>query len=69
MRRLLDWERTAIVDAYAAHEKRDSICAEFNVCPSYPGNLARRRGVKPRSENGRPKIKSLQPKELVLVSQ
>lgn len=56
MRRLLDWERDAIVEAYAGNEKRDAICAEFDVSPSYPGNLARRRGLKPRSENGRPRI-------------
>lgn len=54
-RSLLDWERDAIVQAMAAMEKVDSICAEFNVCRSYPGMLARRRGVEPRSSGGRPK--------------
>lgn len=51
---LLDWERDAIVDAMASHEKRDAICAEFNVSRSYPTNLARRRGLAPRGI-GRPK--------------
>ena len=53
MRRLLDWERDAIVQAMIDNEKRDSICAEFGVSRAYPGNLARRRGVEPRSP-GRP---------------
>lgn len=61
MRRLLDWEREAIVQAMSDNEKRDSICAEFGVSRSYPGNLARRRGIQPRS-SGRP-TKRLQPEK------
>jgi hypothetical protein len=49
MRRLLDWERDAIVDAMASGEKRESIVAEFGVSRSYPSVLARRRGVEPRT--------------------
>lgn len=54
MRRLLDWERTAITDAMASGEKREAISAEFNVSRSYPSILARRRGIEPRSA-GRPR--------------
>lgn len=54
MRRLLDWERDAIVDAMHGGEKRDAIASEFNVSRSYPSILARRRGIDPRSA-GRPK--------------
>jgi hypothetical protein len=66
MRRLLDWERDAITDAMDAGEKRESICAEFNVSRSYPSILARRRGVEPRSP-GRPSIKRLQPEKTVVA--
>jgi hypothetical protein len=59
MRRLLDWERNAIVDAVASNEKLASICSEFNVCHSYPGMLAKRRGLKSRPI-GRPKSPQLE---------
>ena len=65
MRRLLDWERNAIVDAMAANEKREAVASEFNVSRSYPSILARRRGIEPRSA-GRPKRLHLE--KLVLVS-
>lgn len=54
MRKLLDWERNAIVEAMRDGEKRDAICAEFGVSRAYPSMLARRRGIPPRSK-GRPK--------------
>ena len=54
MRRLQDWERVAIVAAMASGEKRDAVCAEFEVCRSYPSTLARRHGVPSRGV-GRPK--------------
>jgi len=60
MRRLLDWERDAIVQAMADGEKADAIRAEFGVCLSYPGMLARRRGVPPRTVKGRPKKPQLE---------
>lgn len=66
MRQLLDWERNAIVDAMRGGEKRDAICAEFGVSRSYPGNLARRRGIEPRS-TGRP-AKRLQINKPVLAT-
>jgi hypothetical protein len=53
-RKLLDWERDAIVMAMASGEKREAICAEFHVCMSYPTVLARRRGI-PSRGIGRPK--------------
>lgn len=53
-RKLLDWERDAIVMAMASGEKREAICAEFDVCVSYPSVLARRRGIPSRGV-GRPK--------------
>lgn len=55
MRRLLGWERDAIVQAMLDGEKVDAISAEFDVCPSYPGMLAKRRGLAPRTIRGRPK--------------
>jgi len=58
MRRLLDWERAAIVEAVKAKEKLESICSEFNVCHSYPGMLAKRRGIESRPL-GRPKSPQL----------
>lgn len=64
MRRLLDWERQAIVDAMSGGEKRESICAEFNVSRSYPSILARRRGIEPRSA-GRPKRLQIEKPALV----
>lgn len=64
-RTLLDWERDAIVDAMASGEKREAICAEFNVSRVYPTILARRRGLLPRSL-GRPK--RLQLDQLVLLA-
>ena len=60
MRRLLDWERDAIVQAMADGEKADAIGAEFGVCLSYPGMLAKRRGLPPRSIRGRPKKPQLE---------
>lgn len=59
MRRLLEWEREAVANA-AAREKHDAICAEFGVCRSYPGMLAKRRGLKPKSIRGRPKKPQLE---------
>ncbi len=55
MRRLLDWERDAIVLAMASNEKSESIAAEFGVSGRYPSLLAQRRGLPPRSTRGRPK--------------
>lgn len=55
MRRLLDWERQAIVDAFLAGEKIEAIAAEFGVTRSYPGVLARRMGV-PARWTGRPPL-------------
>jgi hypothetical protein len=66
MRRLLDWEREAIVDAMAGNEKREAIASEFNVSRSYPSILARRRGIEPRSP-GRP-AKRLQIVKPVVIS-
>lgn len=54
MRRLLDWERQSIIDAYSDGEKTAAIGAEFGVSPKYAGILARRRGRSTRSV-GRPK--------------
>ena len=64
IRRLLDWERDAIVDAVASNEKRESISAEFGVCRSYPGMLAKRRGIK-SNPKGRPKKPQLLKPELL----
>lgn len=60
MRRLLDWERVAITDAMDAGEKPCAIAAEFGVCDRYPGMLAQRRGLRPRSVRGRPKKEQLE---------
>lgn len=65
VRRLLDWERDAIVDAMASGEKRDAISSEFGVSDAYPSILARRRGIAPRSA-GRPP-KRLHPQKQVLA--
>lgn len=67
VRRLLDWERDAIVDAYKAGEKRDAISAEFGVCGHYPRMLAARRGIAGRSA-GRPPGKRSQAIKPVLVT-
>lgn len=55
--RLLDWERQAIVDAYVAGEKRESIGEEFRVTPQYAAILARRNGHPPRAAGRPPKQK------------
>ena len=53
-KRLQDWERTAIIEAYKAGEKVEALVAEFDLCsPDYPGKLARRAGYPLRS-HGRP---------------
>lgn len=54
-RRLLDWERDAIVMAYVAKEKIEAISAEFGVSVRYPSILAKRRGHQTRP-TGRPKM-------------
>lgn len=59
-RRLLDWERQAIVDAMASGEKRGAISVEFGVSEHYPTMLARRHGIAPRGR-GRPKAKGHKP--------
>lgn len=53
-RRLLDWERDAIVDAYARGEKLAAIGAEFGIKFNYVSMLARRRGLPPRPRFFRP---------------
>lgn len=65
VRRLLEWERNAIVDAYREGEKVASISSEFGVSEDYPTILARRRGVAARPW-GRPR-KNLQFQKPVLV--
>jgi hypothetical protein len=52
--KLLDWERQSILDAYSSGEKSDAIGEEFGVNRSYPGLLAKRKGLATRS-NGRPR--------------
>lgn len=42
--RLLDWQRQAILDAYLAGEKVESISNEFGVDVAYPCKIAKRRG-------------------------
>lgn len=61
-RRLLAWERDAIVDAYIDGEKVAAISSEFGVSGAYPTILARRRGVVGRPW-GRPRknLQSLKP--------
>lgn len=67
MRRLLDWERDAIVDGYSAGEKCDALSSEFGVSDTYPALLARRRGIAGRAV-GRPR-KTPQPEKPVLAIQ
>lgn len=64
---LLPWEQDAIVMAYEAGEKEDSLAAEFDVSPDYPHILARRRGVKAKP-TGRPR-KSVQHTQTALDTQ
>lgn len=52
-RRLQDWEKQAIVDAYIAGEPSDSVAAEFNTTPSTIRHLAARRGLPPRKLQSR----------------
>lgn len=66
MRRLLEWERDAMVIAYSSRENTDAIAEEFGVSRAYPRILAARRGLAPRSV-GRPRSKSLQPENPVVV--
>ena len=68
MRRLLDWERSAIVDAMSDGEKREAVASEFNVSRSYPSILARRRGIEPRSAGRPSNAKRLQYQKPVLVT-
>ena len=53
-RRLLDWEKQAILDAYLDGEKVIAICAEFDVSHRYPVFLVKSLGLKCRMQ-GRPK--------------
>lgn len=54
MKRLLQWERDAIVAGYESGENEQALAAEFGVSDDYPHILARRRGVQAKSI-GRPR--------------
>ena len=54
VKRLLDWERDAIVAGIVAGEKEDALAAEFGVSENYPHILGRRRGI-PAKPTGRPR--------------
>lgn len=47
-RRLQDWERQAIVDAYIDGEKIEAVASEFKVCAATVINNAKRAGLKMR---------------------
>ena len=49
-RRLYEWERQALADAYAGGEKIEALSAEFNVHPSTVGRAAAWAGYTLRSE-------------------
>lgn len=48
MRRLLEWEREAISQAFRDGEKRAAIAAEFGADESAISHLAKRRGIPSR---------------------
>ena len=48
-RRLLEWEKQAIIDAYRDGEKRDAIAAEFGVDKDHVRRLARHAGLPGRA--------------------
>lgn len=48
-RRLQDWERQAVIDAYRNGEKLEAIAAEFNCSGVAVSRLAQRAGLPRRS--------------------
>lgn len=51
--RLTEKQKQAIVQAYVDGIKNEVIAAEFEVDPSYPAILAKRRGILVRRQAGR----------------
>jgi hypothetical protein len=53
-KRLQEWEKQAVLDAYANGEKLSAIAAEFGVAPVSISMLAKRRGLARRPRYHKP---------------